>query len=147
MYISNRRTTYEPYAKYRYFDAGVLTSSFVSQVACYPCSARPPKLKFPHHRISSELQASLTLQQHKHTMAEQTEYVTLVSNDGYEFKVLRSAACIAGAIKRMLDPTSNFSEALNNRCTFENIKCVSVACAAPPSPSITVYLSSDFGAD
>jgi transcription elongation factor B subunit 1 len=33
-----------------------------------------------------------------------TEYVTLVSNDGYEFKILRSAACIAGTIKRALDP-------------------------------------------
>jgi hypothetical protein len=33
-----------------------------------------------------------------------TEYVTLVSNDGYEFKLLRSAACIAGTIKKALDP-------------------------------------------
>jgi hypothetical protein len=37
---------------------------------------------------------------------QQTEYVTHVSSDGFEFKVLRSAACLAGAIKRMLDPTS-----------------------------------------
>jgi hypothetical protein len=37
-----------------------------------------------------------------------TEYVTLVSNDGYEFKVLRSAACIAGTIKRALDPQCLF---------------------------------------
>ncbi|KNG51355.1 transcription elongation factor b polypeptide 1 [Stemphylium lycopersici] len=35
---------------------------------------------------------------------EATEYVTLVSNDGYEFKLLRSAACIAGTIKKALDP-------------------------------------------
>jgi hypothetical protein len=33
-----------------------------------------------------------------------SEYVTLVSNDGYEFKLLRSAACIAGTIKRALNP-------------------------------------------
>lgn len=33
-----------------------------------------------------------------------SEYVTLVSNDGYEFKLLRSAACIAGTIKKALDP-------------------------------------------
>jgi transcription elongation factor B subunit 1 len=33
-----------------------------------------------------------------------TEYVTLVSNDGYEFKILRTAACIAGTIKKALDP-------------------------------------------
>jgi transcription elongation factor B subunit 1 len=38
-------------------------------------------------------------------MDKPTEYVTLVSNDGYEFKILRSAACIAGTIKKALDPT------------------------------------------
>lgn len=41
-------------------------------------------------------------------MADQqklSEYVTLVSNDGYEFKILRSAACIAGTIKKALDPS------------------------------------------
>lgn len=38
--------------------------------------------------------------------AGMTEYVTLVSRDGFEFKVLRSAANISGAIRRMLDPTS-----------------------------------------
>ncbi|OCK79877.1 putative transcriptional elongation regulator Elc1/Elongin C [Lepidopterella palustris CBS 459.81] len=54
----------------------------------------------------------------------QTEYVTLVSSDGFEFKVTRSAACVAGAIKRMLDPSSNFKEAVENRCVFENINGV-----------------------
>jgi hypothetical protein len=38
-------------------------------------------------------------------MDKPTEYVTLVSNDGYEFKILRTAACIAGTIKKALDPT------------------------------------------
>jgi transcription elongation factor B subunit 1 len=33
-----------------------------------------------------------------------SEFVTLVSNDGFEFKLLRSAACIAGTIKRALNP-------------------------------------------
>jgi transcription elongation factor B subunit 1 len=37
-----------------------------------------------------------------------TDYVTLVSNDGYEFKILRSAACIAGTIKKALDPTCTY---------------------------------------
>lgn len=37
---------------------------------------------------------------------QQTEYVTLVSNDGFEFIVKRSCANIAGAIQRMLDPKS-----------------------------------------
>jgi hypothetical protein len=45
------------------------------------------------------------------TMAdtEQTDapdYVTLVSNDGFEFLVQRKSACLSGAIKRMLDPNS-----------------------------------------
>lgn len=32
--------------------------------------------------------------------------MTLVSSDGFEFVVLREAACTSGAIKRMLDPKS-----------------------------------------
>ncbi|KAL8846076.1 MAG: hypothetical protein Q9221_008807 [Calogaya cf. arnoldii] len=47
-----------------------------------------------------------------------SEYVTLISNDGFEFVVLREAACIAGTIKRMLDPASNFTEASSGRCQF-----------------------------
>lgn len=35
-----------------------------------------------------------------------SEYVTLVSNDGFEFVVNRESAYVAGTIKRMLDPTS-----------------------------------------
>jgi len=35
-----------------------------------------------------------------------SKYVTLVSNDGFEFVVLREAACVSGAIKKMLDPKS-----------------------------------------
>jgi transcription elongation factor B subunit 1 len=38
----------------------------------------------------------------------QTDYVTLVSSDGFEFKVLRSAACISETIKKALDPTCVF---------------------------------------
>lgn len=37
---------------------------------------------------------------------QQPDYVTLISNDGFEFKLQRSAACMAGAIKKMLDPSS-----------------------------------------
>lgn len=35
-----------------------------------------------------------------------SKYVTLVSSDGFEFVVLREAACKSGAIRRMLDPKS-----------------------------------------
>jgi hypothetical protein len=48
-----------------------------------------------------------------------SSYVTLVSNDGYEFKLHRAAACIAGTIKKALDP----------------------ACTVPPSPYYTVLTS------
>ncbi|KAK8219238.1 elongin C [Zalaria obscura] len=54
-------------------------------------------------------------------MATQKEYVTLISNDGFEFKVQRSSACISGAIKRMLDPNNGFAESTTNICRFENI--------------------------
>jgi transcription elongation factor B subunit 1 len=37
---------------------------------------------------------------------EVSKWVTLVSCDGFEFVVLREAACISGAIRRMLDPKS-----------------------------------------
>ncbi len=37
-----------------------------------------------------------------------SEYVTLISNDGFEFVVLREAACVAGTIRKMLDPNSMF---------------------------------------
>jgi hypothetical protein len=59
---------------------------------CLQPDCRSQVLKF-HHTLHT-------------TMADEkpTEYVTLVSNDGFEFKILRSAACIAGTIKKALDP-------------------------------------------
>lgn len=74
-------------------------------------------------------------------MAASPDYVTLISNDGFEFKVQRSSACLSGAIKRMLDPTSQsysrlllytatniildgFAESKTHTCVFENIKYV-----------------------
>ncbi|KFY09726.1 hypothetical protein V491_08011 [Pseudogymnoascus sp. VKM F-3775] len=50
-----------------------------------------------------------------------SRWVTLVSYDGFEFVVLREAACISGAIRRMLDPKSGFAESVENRCVFEEI--------------------------
>ena len=46
-----------------------------------------------------------------HTMATSSEkplskYVTLISSDGFEFVVLREAACKSGTIKKMLNPKS-----------------------------------------
>ncbi|KAK5456114.1 elongin C [Exophiala xenobiotica] len=48
-------------------------------------------------------------------------FVTLVSSDGFEFHVRRSAACVSGTIRRMLDTQSNFSEAQTGVCHLENI--------------------------
>jgi hypothetical protein len=43
-------------------------------------------------------------------MSEESEYVTLISSDGYSFIVQRSSACISGAIKRMLDPSCTLEQ-------------------------------------
>ncbi|KAK4983736.1 elongin C [Elasticomyces elasticus] len=53
--------------------------------------------------------------------AGSSEYITLVSNDGFEFKIQRSSACISGMIKRMLDPNGGFSESTTNVCKFSEI--------------------------
>jgi len=53
--------------------------------------------------------------------AAPSRYITLVSSDGFEFVVMREAAYISPAIKSMLDPKSQFSEARTGRCVFEEI--------------------------
>ncbi|EAW16282.1 elongin C [Aspergillus fischeri NRRL 181] len=53
-----------------------------------------------------------------------SEYVTLVSGDGFEFIIPRSAACVSGTIRRMLEPSSKFSEAITGRCVLENLSGV-----------------------
>ncbi|KAI9882698.1 MAG: hypothetical protein M1823_005558 [Watsoniomyces obsoletus] len=59
-----------------------------------------------------------------------SEYVTLISNDGFEFIVRRSSACVSGALKRMLNTTSGFSEAVQNRAILENVNgaCLEKIC-------------------
>ncbi|RDA83627.1 hypothetical protein CP532_2844 [Ophiocordyceps camponoti-leonardi (nom. inval.)] len=52
---------------------------------------------------------------------EVSKYVTLVSADGFEFVVLREAALVSPIIKGMLDPRSQFSEAQNARCVFQEM--------------------------
>ena len=39
-------------------------------------------------------------------MATSSPFVTLISSDGFEFHVRRSAACVSATIRRMLDPQS-----------------------------------------
>ncbi|ETN45202.1 uncharacterized protein HMPREF1541_10079 [Cyphellophora europaea CBS 101466] len=55
------------------------------------------------------------------TDASVSPYVTLVSHDGFEFHIRRSAAMRSGTIRRMLDVQSNFSEAVSGECHLENI--------------------------
>ena len=38
-----------------------------------------------------------------------SEFVTLVSDDGFEFIIPREAACVSGTIRRMLDPSSEYN--------------------------------------
>ena len=57
-------------------------------------------------------------------MSKHSEYVTLVSADGFEFVILREAACVSGVVRRMLDDNSRFAESLEGRCVFEEIRYV-----------------------
>ncbi|RMY96973.1 hypothetical protein D0862_08300 [Hortaea werneckii] len=69
--------------------------------------------------------------------SSETDYVTLISNDGFSFVVQRSAATISPMVRKMLDPQSMcfflsllslltylcmFMEAKNNTVRFDNIK-------------------------
>ncbi|KAI9834169.1 MAG: hypothetical protein M1826_005280 [Phylliscum demangeonii] len=49
------------------------------------------------------------------------EYITLVSNDGYEFVVRRAAAEASGYLRRMMDPRNNFSESISHRAVLGEI--------------------------
>lgn len=51
-------------------------------------------------------------------------YVTLISSDGHSFIIPYEAACVAPTIRKMLDPRSNFSEAVTGRCRLEIVNGV-----------------------
>ena len=71
----------------------------------------------PHHDSSPQ----------RPTMAASpSPYVTLISSDGFEFIVSRDAACVAGTIKKMLDPQSAWhtdSPRLVHIAPFHSIPC------------------------
>jgi len=62
------------------------------------------------------------------TVKPLSKYITLVSNDGFEFVVLREAALLSGVIKRMLGTDEEggglFKEAKDGRCEFGEINGV-----------------------
>lgn len=60
--------------------------------------------QLPYFLSSSSRSVNLSQFLHHPNMASDTDYVTLVSSDGFSFVVQRSSACLSGAIKRMLDP-------------------------------------------
>jgi transcription elongation factor B subunit 1 len=57
---------------------------------------------------------------------EPSKYITLVSNDGFEFVVLREAACVSSTISRMLSTANGggFQEAMTGICRFEELRYV-----------------------
>jgi hypothetical protein len=67
-------------------------------------SPRFEKVAFP--QIASEGIHTFTMATSSDNTQGLSKYVTLISSDGFEFVVLREAACKSGAIKRMLDPKS-----------------------------------------
>ncbi|KAF7594453.1 Transcription elongation factor B (SIII), polypeptide 1 (15kDa, elongin C) [Aspergillus hancockii] len=56
--------------------------------------------------------------------SSESEYVTLVSGDGFEYIIPRSTACVSGTIRRMLEHSNKFSEGLTGICVLENISGV-----------------------
>ncbi|KAF1732579.1 Elongin-C [Beauveria bassiana] len=55
------------------------------------------------------------------TTQTSSKYVTLVSGDGFEFVVLREATMVSPIIKGMLEPRSQFAEAIDARCVFQEM--------------------------
>ncbi|KAF4453601.1 transcription elongation factor B, polypeptide 1 [Fusarium austroafricanum] len=53
-----------------------------------------------------------------------SKYITLVSGDGFEFVVLREAALVSPIIKGMLDVRSQFAEAKEARCVFQEMSAM-----------------------
>ncbi|KAI5462261.1 BTB/POZ protein [Mariannaea sp. PMI_226] len=53
-----------------------------------------------------------------------SKYITLVSADGFEFVVLREAAMVSPIIKGMLDVRSQFAEARDARCVFQEMSAM-----------------------
>ncbi|SAL98175.1 hypothetical protein [Absidia glauca] len=53
-----------------------------------------------------------------------SNYVKLISSDGFEFVIHREAAIRSGTIKNMLDGPVQFRESVENEIPFRDIKAV-----------------------
>ncbi|KIM55363.1 hypothetical protein SCLCIDRAFT_305371 [Scleroderma citrinum Foug A] len=54
----------------------------------------------------------------KRNMDKDSDWVKLVSSDGYSFLVKRNVATVSGTLKTMLSTDSTFREALANTCSI-----------------------------
>lgn len=119
-------------------------------------AAAPPHGRSQHANMSSQSTIQDSSLELRNMAASSSPYVTLISNDGFEFIVSRDAACVAGTIKKMLDPhsavapcnilffyvctddvlitTGSFAESISGRCTLGNIKYVSSFLSFLPPP-------------
>lgn len=91
---------------------GVTDNDFPSVLAlgftpCFdPAKCRRLGLHHAKHTLPHD-SSPLPHPSHPQIMAASTSpYVTLISSDGFEFIISREAACVAGTIKKMLDPQS-----------------------------------------
>ncbi|KAI8333722.1 BTB/POZ protein [Chlamydoabsidia padenii] len=55
---------------------------------------------------------------------DQSEYVKLISSDGFEFIIHREAAMRSGTIKNMISGPVQFRESVENEIPFRDIKAV-----------------------
>ena len=55
------------------------------------------------------------------TQETTTDYVKLISSDGFEFIVDRKCAMASGTIKNMLSSPGQFTEAIQNEIHFKDI--------------------------
>jgi hypothetical protein len=85
-------------------------------------SNRAPRFS-PRSRVflpcSSRLQSKID---HKLNMSQPSEFVSLVSSDGFVFVINRSAAYVSNTLRRMLDPINGFEEAREKRAKLPEVK-------------------------
>ena len=120
-------------------------SSQPASLGCFPaCLSTTHQLlynnSYQQYRSQNQHPIPLNLQDTSRlaTMSEESEYVTLISSDGYSFIVQRSSACISGAIKRMLDPSCKLEHTVP---AAKNFLADRLSQMASPNPKATRAVS------